>query len=252
MQPVSNEVHFVLPVGASWTQLIKAQATFLEILREVSRSVAGTVDDPVDWVVRRVSESSADIAAVPVPVLGTNLPQASLHEMAEAVPAGVKSLAEGRDRPRHFSERALKLTTSLTKILPSTLPPIRTRNGAGDVEITKAAAKQAERILATPYVTEIGTVEGILKRFDVADPSNRMFVIYDEITGAKIECHFAHRVASEVIGAAAERRVAVTGEIRSREWGEIISVIVHRDGFAVLPFDAELPTFDDVRGILAR
>jgi hypothetical protein len=143
-----HEVHFVLPVDASWTQLIKAQSTFLELLREVSRTVVGTLDDPVDWVVKRVRESSADLALVPVPRSPT-LPRQSLHEIAEAVPEGMRILKRG-ERPRYFTERALKLTTTLTKILPAASPALRTRNGSGEVEITEAASLQASRGSMSP------------------------------------------------------------------------------------------------------
>lgn len=243
-------VHFTLPVGASWTQLIKAQNTFLEILREVSRSIAGTSEDPVEWIVKRVSEGSADIALAPLPKRTISEP--ALHEMTSAVPAGMAALQRGTDRPEHFTERALRLTATLSTVLPANLPPPRTHNGTGEVEITKAASTHAERILAQPYISEIGTIVGTLDYMNVHDPNKRQFVIYDELTGDRIDCFFGHRIASEVIGSAFERRVSVTGEVRSREWGEIVSVIVARDGFEVLPADNDLPTFDDVLGILAR
>lgn len=242
-------VHLVLPVGTPMALMIQAQTTFLNLLREVSKSVAGTVDDPVDWVVDRVSESSADYALIPKPLVQTVRPQ-DLHVMVEAVPNGLRALKSGAERPRYFTERALELTTVLTRVLPASAPAIRTRNGAGEVEITQAAATHARRILDQPYVSEFGTVEGRLETVNVH--GRREFVIYDEVTGARIECKFGHRVATETIGAAIERRVAVTGEIRSREWGEIISVVVARDGFEVIPTDDELPTTEDVLGILAN
>jgi len=245
----SGVVHLVLPVGTSMAQLIQAQTTFLNLLREVSRSVAGTVDDPVDWVVERVSESSADYALAPRQLVKT-LPPGSLHEMAEAVPNGIATLQRGAERPRYFSERALELATSLSTVLPASAAPIRTHNGSGEVEITKAAGLHARRILDQPYVSEIGTVEGRMETLNVH--GRRQFVIFDELTAARIECQFGHRVASAAIAAGIERRVAVTGEIRSREWGEIISVIVASGGFEVLPLDDDLPTSDAVLGILAR
>ena len=95
----------------------------------------------------------------------------------------------------------------------------------------------------------MGTVEGTLEVFNVHG-ARRQFVIYDELTGQRIECHFGHRIALDQITAGAERRVAVTGEIRSRESGEIVSVIA--TDIEVFPPDDELPNAADVLGILAR
>jgi hypothetical protein len=166
--------------------------------------------------------------------------------MVEAVPAGMASLEQGDERPRYFTDRALELTATLSTITRD-LPYVRTRNGAGTVEITKAAARHAQRILDQPYVSDMGTVEGRLEELNIH--GRRRFVIFDELTGQRIECHFGHRIAIDDITRGVERRVAVTGEIRSRESGEIVSVIA--TGIEVFPPDDELPTADDVRGILA-
>lgn len=73
-------LHLILPVGAPMASLIRAQSTFLELLREVSRSVAGTLEDPVTWVVEKVSESSADLSLVPKPNERAILPE-MLHRL---------------------------------------------------------------------------------------------------------------------------------------------------------------------------
>jgi hypothetical protein len=235
-------VHLVLPVGAPMAQLIRAQTTFLDLLREVSRAVAGTIDDPVTWIVERVSESSADLHIAPK-ADGKTLPDGSLHRMTEAVPAGIEILARGAERPHYFTDRALALTTTLT----TTLPNIHVRNGGSLIEITRAAGTHAQTILDQPYLTEIGTVEGRLEIFNIHN--RRQFVIFDELTAARIECQFGHRIALDDVLRGGGRRVAVTGEIRARESGEIISVLATH--IEVFPPDDELASADDVFGILA-
>jgi len=240
-------VHLTLPVGnVPLAQMIRTQQAFLELLREVSRAVAGTVDDPVQWVVTKVSESSADYALAPLPILKTLAP-ATLHEMVGAVPAGLRELNQGAVRPRYFTDRALELTTTLTQTITRELPDVRTRNGAAEVRLTRQAGTHAQTILDTPFVTDMGTIEGKLETVTVH--GKRQFVIFDDLTGARIECQFGHRIALDQITAGMERRVAVTGEIRSRETGEIVSVIA--TDIEVLPGDDELPSSDDVLGILA-
>lgn len=243
--PDGDVVHLVLPVGVPMANVLRAQQVFLELLREVSRSVAATIDDPVHWVLARVSEGSADLSLRPQPATRT-LPPGTLHRMVEAVPRGVAALAVGATRPRYFTDRALTLTHTLAEALPPDAPVARTRNGTAEVEFTRQAAVHAQRILDQPYLSEYGTVEGVLLSANVR--GKRQFVMFDELTGQRIECHFGHRIAVDRIRL--ERRVAVTGEIRSRESGEITSVVA--DDLEVLPLDDDLPTFDDVIGILAR
>lgn len=237
-------VHLVLPVGdVPMASLLRAQAAFHDLLREVSRSIAATLDDPVTWVVESVSEGSTDYALAPNPG-STKLPTSTLDRMVEAVPAGISILRERAERPPHFTDKALTLTATLSTV---PLPWLRTRNGAAEVEITRSAGLHAQRILAMPYTSDFGTVEGRLEAVNVHG-GRRQFVIYDDLTGERIECHFGHRIATDEIKV--DRRVAVTGEIRSRENGEIVSVIAER--IEVFPPDDELPTSDEVLGILAR
>lgn len=229
-------------------QMLRAQSTFLDLLREVSRAVAATVDDPVTWIVQRVSESSIDYALLPVSISVTKpVPPGKLHEMTEAVPEGFATLGERAERPRYFTDRALELTHTLATVFPPDKAP-STRNGTAEAAITKQAGTHARHILDQPYISDMGTVEGKLEVLNLH--GKRQFVIFDELTGQRIECHFGHRIALDQITAGAERRVAVTGEIRSRESGEILSVIATE--IEVFPPDDELPNAADVLGILAR
>jgi hypothetical protein len=246
--PNPDVVHLVLPVGDNvpMAQLVRAQSAFLDLLREVSRAVAATFDDPVTWVVTNVQESSADYSLVPIP-LRPNVPPQQLHLMVEVVPDGIARLEKGEDRPPYFTDHALELTTTLTKIIAKELPFVRTRNGAAEVDITAQAGLHARRILDRPYVSEMGTVEG--KAQIVNTHGKRQVVIFDELTGQRIECQFGQRIALADVLAGMERRVAITGEIRSRESGEILSVIA--TDIEVLPTDDELPTANDVLGVLS-
>jgi len=72
--------------------------------------------------------------------------------------------------------------------------------------------------------------------------------VYDALTGERIRCDFAHRIEVSDIGAAAERRVAVHGEIEYRQSGEIVRVIATM--LDVFPEEEDLPSPDAVRGIL--
>lgn len=248
--PAREAVHLILPVGnAPMAQLVQAQSTFLALLREVARQVAGTVDDPVTWVVATVRESSLDQGLTPVAIPTRTLDPETVHRMVEAVPRGVAALGERAERPRYFTDRALELTQTLSGVITENVPFVRIRNGTAEAEVTRAAGVHAQRILDRPYVSEIGSVEGRMEAVNIHG-TKRYFTIYDDLTGSRIECYFARRIAVENIAKGIDRRVAVTGEIRSRESGEILSVVV--TDLDVFPPDEDLASARDVFGILTR
>ena len=244
-------VHLVLPVGrVPLSQHLRAQTAFLDLLREVSRTVAATRDDPVQWVVAEVRPSSADYALVPVPVPRIRVTPETIHRMSEAIPAGLAALTERGERPQYFTDRALEHTRTLSALLTKDFPVVRISNGHARAEISREVATHVSRVLEQPYVIDMGTVEGRLEAVNVHDRDRRIFVIFDELTAQRIECRFGFRIPMDTIRQGIERRVAVTGEIRSRESGEIISVIANE--IEVFPDPDDLPTADDVLGILAR
>jgi hypothetical protein len=98
-----------------------------------------------------------------------------------------------------------------------------------------------------PGLTSIGTVEGYLEGLNIHGAS-RYFSVYDDLTGERIQCHFPHRIKPDDIGLAIDKRVAVQGEIRYRETGEIVSV--NAFSLDVFPSEDKLSTADEVLGIL--
>ena len=123
---------------------------------------------------------------------------------------------------------------------------IRVGEGVATTQMTADLSTHVEVILGNT-VTSIGTVEGRLEGVNVHGGS-RYFAVYDDLTGERIQCHFGHRISAHDIGLAVEKRVAVQGEIRYRENGEIVSV--NALSLSSFPPEHELPTADDVLGIL--
>jgi hypothetical protein len=97
-------------------------------------------------------------------------------------------------------------------------------------------------------VRAIGTIEGRLEAVNVHG-GVRHFYVYDSLTGERVMCDFGHRVASEQVGHALEHRVAVHGEITYRESGSVVRMSAQ--SLELFPPEEELPSSDDVRGILA-
>jgi hypothetical protein len=100
-----------------------------------------------------------------------------------------------------------------------------------------------------PPQDSIGTVEGKLQALNIHEKPPR-FAIYDLLTDRRVECYFTTRIKLEDVLAGVGRRVAVTGLIKTRPTGERVSIEARE--LRLFPAEDELPTPDDVRGILPR
>jgi hypothetical protein len=241
-------VHLVLPTsGSPLSKIIQAQQAFLDMGREVARSVAGTTRDPVVFSVVRASESSLDLHMTPAPVPSIATMDTA-RSVARAINMGVATLQREAVRPPHFTDRALEKARDLAALVGDEMPKIGVRNGAGETDITKALATHVDTILNRATLTVIGTVEGRLESVTVHD--RRTFSVYDLLTGERIECSFGHRILLATILGAMERRVRVHGAIRYRDTGEIVGMLA--ETLQPLPGDDTLPSARDVFGILSH
>ena len=102
----------------------------------------------------------------------------------------------------------------------------------------------AHRILSE-RTTEWGTVEGVVQSATLR--SNRHFNLYEVLTDQRIECTFRPELL-EVVRESLARRVVVSGVIHARG-GVPYKVTAER--IHIRPDPSTLPTFDDIRGLLA-
>jgi hypothetical protein len=241
-----SELHLVVhDTDVPFARLVKIQEAFLTFVRELAKSMADSPRDPVTWIVRRTDHGSLDFVVDAEPASDRTPPDLP-PAIKRAASLGLHVLDGGAERPEHYSDRVLETVREFASLAVEGTP-IRVGNAAGAVDITSAIRLHVDQILAAPIVV-LGTVEGTLESVTVHD--RRVFSIFDPLTRERIECHFAHRIQVEEIARALERRVSVTGEIRYRDSGEIASV--RADELTVMPRDRDLPTADDVRGILAN
>lgn len=92
----------------------------------------------------------------------------------------------------------------------------------------------------------IGTMEGELEGSILQ--GRKRFLLRDRLTGRRVPCCFGDAVSWEEIKNLFGKRIAVTGEIRSRQSGERVSINV--SSVYVFPREEDLPTPDEVRGLL--
>jgi hypothetical protein len=212
----------------------------MSLLREVQSDIIR--NGGVQWVVESISKSSPlSLSVVPI-AERSRVPKRSLNQVSQSVTRGLKQIQKRPVRPAHFSDEALERAAKIITFARNQDARLQVDSQILDSQFLA----NVEQILGQ-QVREIGTIEGRLEAINVH--RNRFFNVYDPLTARSIRCDFGQRIGSTVIGEALEQRVAVYGEIVYRESGEIVRIIAQ--SIEVFPPEEELPTADDVLGILA-
>lgn len=225
------------------SRFLRAAQTFLSFIVEVATDVVGR--DGVHWVIEDVSKNSPLHLEVRPVGAREGVKARQLMELTSAISRGIATVQARPERPRHFSDRALENVKELAELgMGEGVRRVRI-GGRRPTRVTAQLIANVDAILGET-ITSIGTIEGRLESINVH--GTRVFVVYDSLTGERIPCYFGHRIDVAEVGQAVERRVAVQGEIKYRDNGEIVRVVAH--DLSVFPREEELPSADQVRGIL--
>ena len=169
-----------------------------------------------------------------------------MPRISRTVTSGLRQLNRQARKPKHFSDQALLKLRDLARLTSPEIPSLCVSNGRGrPVVLSARMLAHVESVLA-PEVHSIGTIEGELEGLIIH--GNRRFLIYDRLTGRQVICYFGEQVRWQDLRDSLGRRVAVTCGIRSRRSGERVSIRV--SSYYVFPREDELPTADDVLGLL--
>lgn len=228
----------------AFRHLISAGSIFAALIGEVARAYTHSQREPVEWIV------NVEAGSLKVPLRGrpTNgaLSPSAIAEIAATISDGLATIDERPERPPYFTDKALLQAKSLANLARDELP-IAVRHDGRRVEVSKQLMTHVERVLGKPRKS-YGTVEGKLEGLQLHGPLPQ-FAVYEFLSGHKVECHFTEDVTLDDLRPAIGRRVGVRGEIKSTPEGVRLSVEAHE--LRVFPPDDELPTPDDVLGILA-
>lgn len=225
-------------------RLVEAQERFLSLIREVAGGVVGNKDD-VRWIVEDVETNSLDLSLRATPSRNT-VPKALMADVVSAVSRGMERLEREAYRPPYFNDAALQQAHELARLRGRGVTKIQIRALAAEATLTTRTVANVEEVVGRT-ITAIGTIEGTLEAVTVH--GDRVFYVYDPLTGHKTRCDFGYRIPTADVGRAVEHRVAVTGEIRYRENGTLVGI--RAEELHVLENEADLPTADQVLGILA-
>ena len=228
---------------ASLTRLVES---WREFLGEIGKGVTGSpAKDAVRYVITEASGGSFALGVRPQPARDS-VPASMMPRIARTVTSGIRELNEEAKRPRHFSDNALVKLRDLARLVGPETPSLRVSNGRGrPVTLSPTMLAHVEAVLA-PEVRSIGTIEGELEGLIIH--GRKRFLLYDRLTGRQVICYFRDSVSWEELRDEFGKRMAVTGEIRSRRSGERASIDV--SSYYVFPREDELPSADEVRGLL--
>ena len=225
-------------------QFAEALLAQVELVRQVMTAMGYPAQD-VRWVVSDLRYGSTYAAGSPQ-ALGERVFMADIDRAIIAAGQGMRTLTQSAKRPEYFSDEALKTSRRLLQIT-SEFDTGRARLvfGGVDVSPTPAAAANVENIIKGD-LQSIGSIEGTLVGVSVGDGTYRIS-IKDRLTNRRIPCNIPGDQLPRALGAF-ESRVVVRGLITSRQDGTAIRIDAR--ALDVMPADSELPTRDDVKGIL--
>ena len=224
-----------LPSG----KFIAAVTSFFRLLNSVADSATHT-KNAVEWLVE-VQKGSAIIQAEAVP---NNVDIRYVPEAVQAITSGLYTLEEGHgERPPHFTDEAMKAVRTLSRLSSS---EVFVRVTANDFvgRLSTQAVASVDSVLEASY-SDYGSIEGRLEVVSIRQSPK--FNLYDDLTDQAVVCHFKETRLPDVM-AAFNRRVSVWGDIRYRKDGLPVNIQV--EGFSVFGAENELPSINDIVGIL--
>ena len=217
----------------------QATEAFFDLLREVTAEMAGS-SRAVEWIVE-VKSGSINLSAAP-----EARAQLPVSPIVTAVFDGVRLLEQRGKRPPHFNDKALSSARTITRLAEGHgIEKARLRFKKNTTTLRKTAAN-VDEILGAP-IYEIGSIEGRLQM--ISSRGGFHFGVWDVVSDKFIRCNVRKERFPDVYRAF-DHRVAVLGMVRFRKTGEPVSIDVEK--IVTLPEDKDLPTHEEVYGIMSR
>lgn len=215
--------------------LVTAAGTLQTLVNEVSREVRG---ESVQWTVA-LEKGSVVMPTKP------QLPEAERRALVGAVAEGLSMVEDRAERPPYFNDRALVQARALGNLSTDEIP-VRIRDGTNVVRLTKQTVAHVDQVTGSAQ-PRVGTVEGQLEAVDIH--GRPQFVVWERLTGTRVECVAdVEAISLDELREALGRRVAVRGRIRASKSGK--KRRVDASELRVFPAEEDLPSADEVRGIL--
>jgi len=225
-------------------RFMAAARAFFGYVEEISQAIAPD-SQPLRWVVR-VREGSALLAVDP----SLTTPPDVARMVYSRAERGIRHLIDRGIEDSGLTEpalRHLRTLSEMTEAGPNKAPPVAMRVWVEkrpiSLEPTIASAIREE---GRADYNDYGTIEGRLETIQESYGSLQ-FYIRDALLRQRVRCYFPEELLPDVFDKF-RKRVEVSGVIHYRKNGTPISI--EAEHVIGLPDDSELPTAEDVRGIL--
>jgi hypothetical protein len=213
---------------------------FFGYVKEVSETLAQGA--AVEWTVE-VKGGSALIGVAPTEYV----PPEVVEAVYQKVVTGIEHVRNGDIDHSGLTEPALRHLRTLSEVSEGDKRrPVEMRVWVK----RKPTAMSADigRVITEDWRTEysdFGTVEGRLET--IQDKGTLLIYVRDLLFNSSVRCYFDEAMLPQVFDSF-RRRVEITGTIHYRRNGTPTSI--EAASIVQLPDDADLPSADDVRGIL--
>ena len=247
--PPDADIHLGVEGQVTLAGLTRLVESWTDFLDEIGKSVTGHPSPrAVRYVVTEASGGSFTLRVRPQPA-SEDVPAHVIPRIAPTVISGIRELQRQAKRPRHFSDDALDKLRDLARLTGPETPALTVNGGGRDrpVALSSEVLAHVEAVL-TPAFRTIGTIEGELEGLIIH--GRKRFLLYDRMAGRQVVCYFGDAVSWEEIRDLFGKRMAVTGEIRSRRSGERASIDV--SSYYVFPREEDLPSAEEVRGLIGN
>lgn len=225
-------------------RFMAAARAFFGYVEELSRAVTAD-DQPLRWIVR-VREGSALLAVDPALTTPPEVARVIYSRAENGIRHLIARDIENTGLPEP-ALRHLRTLAEMTEAGPNRAPPVPIRIWIEKKPIIfEPIIASVIREEGRSDYNDYGTVEGRLETIQESYGTLQLY-IRDILLRQKIRCYFPEEMLPEVFEKF-RKRVEISGIIHYRKNGTPISIEVEH--IVGLPDDSELPTAEDVRGIL--
>lgn len=238
-------VHLEFGLRSSFSDVLKVEGQFNEIVEAVSLEVREAQDDEtavVDWLLDSASTNGV-VRIRLTPSVEQSRTEALPTRITNAVVEGFIALEETEDAPQYFNENALESAEKLAK-WGDQVADLGVMNGVRGTKLTARTVHHAATLLAPQY-RDFGSVEGTVEGINLH--SGPYFNLYDPLTNRRVRCDFGKRIDLSLVTEALSRRAEVYGTIAYNRHGRPLTI--RAESLEVLPPDDELTHLSDMRGM---
>ena len=224
-------------------RFMRAVESFFGLINEVSQDMTGA-PKTIEWIVS-VKRGSIVLGAAGE----AKSPAVSVAAVVSAAYTGLKKLQEAGQRPTrppHFNLNALQDARELARLVDGkAVKVVQVRRSNERFTMHERAVLNIDSILGGTLV-EVGVIEGRLQM--ISSRGSLHVGVWDSAGDRLIRCFVKPDMIDEA-KTALDKRVAIAGTIRYRPNGEPVSIDV--ESMEVFPEESELPTADEIYGILS-